>query len=97
MQSSSVAKLDSIFLLGDPLKAPRQNDVIIEPIKGANELMALINQLFLLDATNLALIAQQFKNIGEIVSANMSIYNLNYPRNHLLLSNVQTHIKNVLK
>lgn len=94
---SSAKKMDAIFFLGRPGNNTPSNDVIIEPIRGTKELMVLIEQMFVLDVTDMDLIARQFQNLGEIISTELPIYRLEFPRKHSLLPVVKTRVNNVLK
>ena len=94
---SSATKMDAIFLLGKPDSNTSSDDVIIEPIRGTEELMVLIEQMFMLDVTDMDLIARQFQNLGKIISSELPIYRLEFPRKHSLLPVVKARVNNVLK
>jgi len=94
---SSGETLSAVFLLSNPEIQSQLSEIIVEPVKGTRELMALIEQMFILDVTDKKLIAQQFKNIGKITSTNLPIYRLQYPHDHTQLTAVHEAISKVLK
>lgn len=94
---SSAEKMDAIFLLSNPSNNAPSDDVIIEPIRGARELMVLIEQMFLLDVTDMDIIAWQFQNLRKIISTKLPIYRLEFSRKHSLLPVVKDKVDNVLK
>lgn len=93
----SGVQLNAIFLLSDPELQSQSSEIIVEPVKGTRELMALIEQMFILDVSDKQLIAEQFKNIGNIVSTNLPIYRLQYPHDHMQLAAVRKAISDRLK
>ena len=78
----------AIFVL-EPNSNNDQTDIKVSRISGANELMTLIRQLFILDATDMKLIANQFKTINQIVSMPVNIYQLQFPHDFTQLGKVQ--------
>lgn len=95
-ETGSKHRLDAIFLLADINETVDQNKVLINPIKGADELMAIIKQTFLFDVSDLSQIAHQFKNIGKLIASGIRIYQLAYPRNHDLLPLVRSRIEGIV-
>ncbi len=95
-ESSSKVKLDAIFLLGDPALNLRSKGVKVKLIRGANEMMALIKQMFVLDVTDKKLLACQFENVAEIVAVDLPIYRLDYPHDHSSLPTVRNAVKDIL-
>lgn len=95
-ESSSKVKLDAIFLLSDPAQKYRSEGVAIKAIRGANEMMALIKQMFVLDVTDKKLIARQFENVAKVVTADLAIYRLDYPHDHSLLPTVRNAVQDIL-
>ena len=95
-KSSSKVKLEAIFLLGDPALNLRSKGVKIKLIRGANEMMALIKQTFVLDVTDRKLLACQFENVAKIVAVDLPTYRLDYPRDHSYLPAVRNAVKDIL-
>jgi hypothetical protein len=93
----SVKNLDAIFLLGEPQKNAHSDAVSVEAIKGAKELMTMIKQMFVLDLTDMNVMARQFQNVGKIIATGIPIYRLEYPRKHSLLPEVKASVNGILK
>ena len=95
-EQSIQPSLDALFLLADPTENIESDDIMITSIKGANELISVIEQTFTLDVTDKLSITRQFKNISKLLSSNIKIYRLQYPRKYEFLPTVQTQIKNII-
>ena len=89
-------RLNAIFLLADADESIEQDAVTIHPIKGVDDLMAMIEQTFLLNNSDTSLIAHQFKNMGKLISSGIKIYQLAYSRKHAMLPLVRARIEAVL-
>ena len=91
-------RLTSIFLFTDTdTDTDIEHDPVqINPIKGAEKIMAMIKQAFLLDITDMSLISRQFKDIGRLMSSDIKIYQLGYPRQHSMLPHVRSRIEDIL-
>lgn len=89
-------RLNAIFLLSDIDNNNEQERVHIHPIKGANELMAMIEQTFTLDLSDKPLVARQFNNMGRLISSEVNVYRLEYPRKHEMLPLVRSRISDIL-
>ena len=89
-------RLTSIFLLTDAGENIEYDFVQINPIKGVEEIMTMIEQAFLLDITDKPLIAHQFKVMGRVVSSGINIYRLEFPRKHSMLPQVRSRIEDIL-
>jgi len=88
--------VDAIFLLSDPT-CDYSDNISVENIYGAGELMSLIEQSFLLDVTDKRLIKKQFDNASEIINASPAVFKLSYPRNHAMLEEVRRAVNNSVK
>jgi hypothetical protein len=89
--------LSAIFLIKDDTERNNCTDeIMITPIRGANELISLIKQSFILDVTDKLLIKKQFQNLGGLISSNVRIFSLQYPRKHDLLPAVRSKIESAL-
>jgi len=95
IQSAGVP-LNAVFLLGDPEMKSQSSEIVIEAVKGTYELISLVEKMFVLNITDKQLIARQFKNICKIVSANLPIYKLQYPREHTQLPMIHKTISEIL-
>jgi hypothetical protein len=84
--------VSAIFLLSDPDKDSPEM-ISVERIHGADELMSIIGQTFLLDVTDRQLIKKQFNNASETVQTLSAIFKLSYPRNHAMLAEVRKAVK----
>ena len=86
-------RLSKLFLLEGASEGNDRESVQISPIKGADELIAMIGQTFSLDITDKSLVACQFKNVGKLFSSEIEIYRLRYPRVHSMLPIVRASIE----
>ena len=89
-------KLNAIFLLADADKNAAQETIMIHQIKGADELMTIIEQTILLDTSELSLAARQFNNMGKLISSGVKLYRLEYPRNYSMLPQIRSRIEDLL-
>lgn len=87
--------VSAIFLLSDS-DEDSPDTISIEKIQGADELMSIIRQTFLLDVTDKKLLKKQFNNASETVITLTAIFKLSYPRNHAMLAEVRKAIKKVM-
>lgn len=87
--------LDALFLLGDPGEADAC-EVEIQPTSGAESMMLLIAQSFLVDNTDKDLMASLFLSAGKLLSGNVSCFALNYPRDHGYLDELRSTIERVV-
>ena len=95
-ESATGFRLIAIFFLTDPDEYIECDFVQINPIKGVEEIMTMIEQAFLLDITDKSLIARQFNVVGRLVSSGIKIYQLEYPRKHSMLPHVCSRIEDIL-
>jgi hypothetical protein len=91
-ESQTNPQLSAIFLLPDADENIEQDAITIHPITGIDDLMMMIEQTFLLDSSDTSLIAHQFRNMGKLISNEISIYRLAYPRKHDMLPLVRSRI-----
>jgi len=61
-------------------------------MEGANALMLMITRSFLLDLKDMLAVANQFAAVGRVAAAFPTVYELDYPRDYSLLSQVRTAI-----
>ena len=87
------SSLVALFLLTESLD---NDEIVITPIKGAEELIAIIKHTFELDVADKLSINRQFKNISNLMSSNIKIFQLQYPRKYQLLPTVREQIRGVL-
>ena len=87
--------LDAGFVLNDPLAPVDQ--IRVEPLTGMSVMMSLIDSAFSLDPSQAANTVEKFKNIGEIFSANVKLFRLEYPRNINLLPDVHDTVLQTLE
>lgn len=85
--------MSAFFLLVEPQEAEH---IEISSIKGASELITILEQIFTLDPTDKQVTVQQFKNLGNLLASGMKIYQLKYPREYSKLPLVQEKIQQVL-
>lgn len=86
--------VSAIFLLSDPDNHD-SDDISVERIYGADELMSLIEQSFLLDVTDKQLIKRQFRTASEIIEVSPVLYRLSYPRKYEMLEEVRNTVKTI--
>jgi hypothetical protein len=82
----------AIFLLADAGPEVRTSDAAIDPIEGAEAVMALIRCGFMLDPHDLTAVARQFASTGRIVAAGPAVYSLRYPREFGRLAEVRATV-----
>ncbi len=88
--------LRAVFLLACTLNADDTAGVSFEPVSGAQVIMELIKNSFLLDVTDQALLSSQLKKFGRIFGAAIPVYRLAYPRRHDVLPQVRKALQNIL-
>lgn len=90
------ARLSAVFVLSGSDKRFEHGEVQAKRIAGAGELMSLIEQVFLLDPTDMSVIEKQFRNIGRIMDLGVPVYKLEYPRRHAELDIVRNRIMKLM-
>ena len=86
-------KLDALFLLTNPAENSADEPVVIEAVRGVEEMMSLIKQTFVLDPLDKELIAKLFKTLGDFLQTGIPIYRIRYPRKHNRLRDIQQAIR----
>ena len=86
--------LNAMFLLNNPDDVA--DEISIQGIRAAADLMVLIQHLFVLDATDKKMLAMQFKNIGKIADAGAAIQYLSYQREYAQLAKVRESVTQAL-
>jgi len=89
-------QLDAVFLLSDPKAARKPDGVNIIAARGADAMMALVRQTFVLDVTDTSLMARQFKHCGKIFDSKVTCFQLQYPRDHNTLVDVRGVIESAV-
>lgn len=84
--------LTRLFLLNNPEKEAEHKQIQIRPISGADDFVRIIGQVFLLDPLCPETYKQQFCNIGKLMSADIQVNHLKYPRRYQSLNEVKRHI-----
>lgn len=84
----------AIFLLSDPSSESVKN-VSVEEIQGAEEIMAIVEQTFLLDIKDKRMISKQFTNASEVCEASPAIFRLSYPRQYEILEEARNTVKTI--
>ena len=85
--------LDALFLLTNPAENGVDESVMIEAVRGVEEMMSLIKQTFVLDPLDKELIAKLFKTLGNFLQTGIPIYRIRYPRKHNRLLDIQQAIR----
>jgi len=88
--------LRALFILNDPYDDDVAEDIVISPLTGSSGLMSVARQTFSLDVTDKQVIASHFATIGKLVTHDIDIYRLSYPREHDCLPLVQNAILNTV-
>jgi len=86
------ASLSAIFLLNDATAEKPSNDISVSPIGGAEEMMAIIKQMFVLNPTDTELMAMQFALVSKLMRSRVPIFRLTYPRRHSQLADVRQSV-----
>jgi hypothetical protein len=88
--------LDALFLLTNPAENSADEPVLIEVVRGVEEMMSLIKQTFVLDPLDKELIAKLFKTLGDFLQTGIPIYRIRYPHKHDRLQDAQQAIRSTL-
>ena len=86
--------VSAMFLLSDP-NIGCVDSVSINKIRGAKEIMAIVEQSFLLDLQDKAIISKQFTNASEVNEVSPVLYELSYPRQYEMLEEVRNTVKTI--
>lgn len=86
--------VSAIFLLSDP-NIGCVNRASVNKIRGAKEIMAIVEQSFLLDIKDKAIISKQFTNASEVNEVSPVLYELSYPRQYEMLEEVRNTVKTI--
>lgn len=89
-------KLDALFLLTNPAENSADDPVLIEVIRGVEEMMSLIKQTFVLDPLDKEIIAKLFRTLGDFLRTGIPIYRIRYPHKHACLQDTQQAIRSKL-
>ena len=57
--------------------------------------MSIVEQTFLMDVEDKAIISKQFKNASEINEVSPVLYQLSYPRQYEMLAEVRNTVKTI--
>lgn len=87
IDSTSVV-IDAIFMLQES----EVNAVQIVRLDGAQTVMAIVKQLFVLDPRDTDLAMQNLRAITELIKKGLSVLDIDYPRNHSFLNEVRETI-----
>ncbi|TDG12905.1 hypothetical protein E2F43_15225 [Seongchinamella unica] len=90
-QLPAPGQLDGMFLL----EKSTDQAIDLEPVAGADQLMALIEQLFLVDPGNKTVMRQHFETFDGLLAARPAVYRLQYPRQFDLLPAVRQALERV--
>jgi len=86
--------VSAIFLLSDP-NIGCVNRASVNKIRGAKEIMAIVEQSFLLDIKDKAINSKQFTNASEVNEVSPVLYELSYPRQYEMLEEVRNTVKTI--
>jgi hypothetical protein len=84
--------VSAIFLLSDPDMGD-VDTVSIKKIRGAKEIMAIVEQTFLMDIEDKDIISKQFTNASELNEVSPVLYGLSYPRKYEMLAEVRNTVE----
>ena len=84
--------VSAMFLLSDPSIGCVDN-VSINKIQGAKEIMAIVEQSFLLDIEDKAIISKQFMSASKVNEVSPILYGLSFPRQYEILEEVRNTVK----
>ncbi len=84
--------VSAILLLSDP-GTGCVDTVSIKKIQGTKEIMAIVEQTFLMDIEDKAIISKQFTNASEVNEASPVLYGLSYPRKYEMLAEVRNTVE----
>lgn len=87
--------VSAIFLLSDP-STDCVDSVNVNKIRGAKEIMAIVEQSFVMDIEDKAIISKQFTNASEVNAVSPSLYRLSYPRQYEMLEEVRNTVKTIV-
>ena len=89
----AITALDALFLLTNPAENSADEPIMIEVVRGVEEMMSLIKQTFVLDPLDKKNIAILFKALGDFLQMGIPVYRIRYPHKHDHLRDTQKAIK----
>ncbi len=94
----TAVSLKTIFILNDPTSGtPKGNKITITPLTGSLAAIELVKHTFHLDVTDTKFIGHQLMTLTQLCnSPNLSLYTIEYQRDHRLLPQVYSHILSFL-
>ncbi len=89
--------LSTILILNDPNNAHPEENITISPLTGALAAIELVKHTFHLDITDTKFIGKQLITLTQLCnSPNLSLFTIEYPRDHNMLPQVYSHILSFL-
>jgi hypothetical protein len=85
-----------VFVLDESEPSPR-GAASVTRLRGAQAVLAIVRNAFLLDNRHPELIRNQFKEAGQLVQTDCAVYSLKYPRRYDRLPEVRALILSVLR
>ncbi len=83
----------AVFVLNDPVTESKKDKVAFSPLTGAFAAIELVKHCFHLDLSDSKVMGEQLKTLTRLCgSRNLSIYNMEYPRNHHFLPEIRQEI-----
>ena len=84
--------VSAIFLLSDP-NTGCVDRVNVNNIRGAKEIMAIVEQTFVMDIEDKDIISKQFTKASEVNEILPALYRLSYPRQYEMLAEVRSTVE----
>jgi hypothetical protein len=84
--------VSAMFLLADP-STGCADTVSIKKIRGAKEMMTIVEQTFLMDIEDKDIISKQFTNASELNEVSPVLYGLSYPHKYEMLAEVRNTVE----
>lgn len=88
--------LQAVFLLANASDASDEDGVWCKPVSGAQVMMELVRNSFLLDLKDRNLLGSQLRKYGCLFGVAIPVYQLGYPRRHDVLPQVYKTLQGIL-
>lgn len=93
-KTEGLIPISSIFLLSDPSEECLDS-VNVQKVEGAEKIMAIVEQTFLMNFKDKTVVSKQFRNASEVTELSPAIFRLSYTRDYELLTEVRDTVQTI--
>ena len=93
-KTKGLIPISSIFLLSDPSEECLDS-VNVQKVEGAEKIMAIVKQSFLMNIKDKTVVSKQFRNASEVTELSPAIFRLSYTRDYELLTEVRDAVQTI--